>query len=52
MKDIEKKSNLPLPPLCLSDKGLAKIKEARESSKSILPEWLIKEMKKAETSAK
>jgi len=38
--------------LFLSDKGLAKIKEARESNKGTLPEWLIKEIKKAETSAK
>jgi len=52
MKDIKIKSDQPIPPLFLSDKGLAKIKEARESNKGIWPEWLLKEIKKAETSAK
>ena len=40
------------PNILLNDKGLAKIKEARESNKGTLPEWLIKEIKKAQTSAK
>jgi AbrB family looped-hinge helix DNA binding protein len=37
------------PNILLNDQGLAKLKEARESGKGKLPEWLIKEMKNAVT---
>jgi len=33
----------------LNDKGLAKLEDARKSGTGELPEWLIKDMKNAET---
>ena len=39
------------PNILLNDQGLAKLKEARESGKGKLPEWLIKEMKNAVTAS-
>lgn len=35
------------PTIRLSDKGLLKLQEARQSGKGKLPEWLAKEMKSA-----
>lgn len=36
------------PTIRLSDKGIAKLQEARRSGRGKLPEWLVKEMKSAE----
>jgi len=36
------------PTIRLSDRGLAKLREARRSGRGKLPDWLVKEMKGAE----
>lgn len=36
------------PTIRLSDRGLAKLREARQSGRGKLPDWLVKEMKSAE----